>query len=159
MVSDLRAASATRETEGAMQALSSSDHQWLMDQLTPTERKRVTRAAWGRGSITDPRLAALTAEHARRQSRPFSVFLLSAVTLLFGPVSRVLSGRVAFGTPIADVVLIVLFSALFLWCLAGLWFATRARRRYANDEGHELLRRACAQRPTVPPSHHRVEGG
>jgi hypothetical protein len=136
-----------------MERLSSSDHQWLMDQLTPADRKRVTRAAWGRRSITDPQLAALTAEHARRQSRPFSVFLLSAVTLLFGPVSRLLSGRPGFGTPIADAVLIVLFSALFLWCLAGLWFATRARRRYANDEGRELLRQACAHRMQIPAQH------
>jgi hypothetical protein len=133
--------------------LSSSDHQWLMDQLSPADRKRVTRAAWGRGSITEPRLAALTAEHARRQSRPFSVFLLSAVTLLFGPVSRLLSGRVGFGSPVVDVVLIALFSALFLWCLAGLWFATRARRRYANDEGHALLRQACTHRTQAHPQH------
>jgi lipopolysaccharide export LptBFGC system permease protein LptF len=126
--------------------LSSSDHQWLMDELSPADRKRVRRAAWGRGSITDPQLAALTAEHARRQSRPFSVFLLAAVTLLFGPISRMSSGRAALGTPITDIVMIALFSMLFLWCLAGLWCATRARRRYANEEGHALLRQACSRR-------------
>lgn len=129
-----------------MGQLSSSDHQWLMDQLSPADRKRVKRAAWGRGSITDPRLAALTAEHARRQARPFSVFLLAAATLLFGPVSRVSSGRAALGTPITDVVMIALFTTLLVWCLAGFWFATRARRRYANDQGHAMLLQACAQR-------------
>jgi hypothetical protein len=116
----------------------------LMRQLPPEDRRRVRRAAWGRTTVDEPRLAALAAEQARLNVRGARSQTITSLLLIGGPISRLASSDPAFGRPWLDGVFLVILVAMLIGSVV-MWVFARRAEHHASDEDLVSLKRAVAQ--------------
>jgi hypothetical protein len=99
----------------------------LMRQLPPEDRRRVRRAAWGRTTVEQPRLAALAAEQAHWNVKASRFQAIISLLLISGPISRLTSSDPALGDPWLDGVLLVAIGVMLTGSVVMWRFARRVR--------------------------------
>ena len=116
----------------------------LMRQLPSEDGERVRRAAWGRTTVDEPRLAALAAEQARLNVRGARSQAIISLLLIGGPISRLASSDPAFGRPWLDGVFLVILVAMLIGSVV-MWVFARRAEHHASEEDLVALKHEVGQ--------------